>query len=177
MARMATFWLDLSTGLRLIAQFVTDEMIACVGDFFLAMRHWIAAFIHGDKHNPVDRQNKIARDFVAYLATKCQRRSTELGGRNAELDDLALIGAGQEINFAYVFGDQCGRIELNHGVNGRFLVDPTEQAATEKRAIRIQVFRLNPFARVKIHCVSYVLDAIPAILTNPPTEPRLSVRR
>lgn len=110
------------------------------------MRGRLAVLAQVDEHNLFDGENGLAGKDIADFSAHGQRGATKGGGRQAHLDEVAQDGRRNEVNFRHVLGDGFAVSQLNDGVNCCFFIDPTEQAATKKRAVSVEVFGANPFA-------------------------------
>jgi len=84
----------------------------------------VLAQIHED--HLLHRQNALAGDFVAHLTGQGDRGTAELGGCDAQFDDVALARGADEVNLRNVLGHHALITQLNDGVNRRFFVDPAQ---------------------------------------------------
>ena len=100
-------------------------------------------FFHGE--------DAFARDLVAHFAGQGDGGAAELGGGDAQFDDVALARGADEVDFGDVLGDNALVAQLDDGVDRRFFVDPAQQAAAEQGAVGVEVFGFYPFAGVEVH--------------------------
>ncbi len=76
-----------------------------ISDGCSAVRPWMTMLIQTDKDHLIDRQNALPGDLVADFTTQGERRAPKLSGFAAELDDTALPGRADKIDFGHEFGD------------------------------------------------------------------------
>lgn len=121
------------------------------------MRHRFAVLVKVDEDQFFYGKDRLAGELVAHLAAQGQGRAAEFGGGDADLDDVALPGGGDEVDLRNEFGDDVRIVELNDRVQRRFFVDPLQQAAAEEGAVGVKVLGFDPFAGVKADCVGHFL--------------------
>ena len=132
-------------------QFIFLELVFDVLDLGAPVRRRQAVFAEVDEDHLLDREDALAGDLVANLAGQGDRGAAELGGSDAQFDDVALARGADEVDLGNVLGHHALIAQLDDRVNRRFFVDPAQQAAAEQGAVGVQVFGFYPFAGVEIH--------------------------
>lgn len=133
--------------------------VAGVGDVVITVWLWFAVFTDVHEHNLLDGQDGFLREDVAHLSTQGDRGATEVDSSQAHLDEVALLGGSDEVDLGHEFGDHVLVAKLDDRVDCRLFVDPTQQASAEQRAVCIEVFGANPFARMKSNTFSHTENA------------------
>lgn len=125
---------------------VVLELVLHVPDLGTAVGSRQAVLAQVDEDHLLDGEDALAGDLVAHFTGQGDRGPAELGGGDAQLDDVALARGADEVDFGNVLGDHALVAQLDDGVDRRFFVDPAQQAAAEQRAVGVEVFGFYPFA-------------------------------
>lgn len=135
----------------LLGDAVVLELVLHVLDLGTPVGRRQAVFAEVDEDHFFHGEDAFARDLVAHFTGQGDGGAAELGGGDAQFDDVALARGADKVDFGDVLGDNALVAQLDDRVDRRFFVDPAQQAAAEQGAVGVEVFGFYPFAGVEVH--------------------------
>jgi len=139
-----------------------------VGDLGLAVGRGPAIGPEVDEDDRIDREDALAREEVTHLGAHGDRRLSEGDRAQAHLDDVALLGGADEVDLGDVLRHDPLVAELNHDVDGGFLVDPAQQAPAEEGAVGIEILRPHPLAGAEVDVVAIAGHVLSLVIPKAP---------